>query len=185
MALKIIKDEIAYDGKYLQTVRRYFHDRRGKLGVWELVKRKTFGRIVSVFPVTANKEAILVKVYRVPFKCYVIECCAGLMDKKGESEEDAVRRELMEETGYSVKRLKSVVFGPFNPGLSGDEIVLYLGLGAQKTQEAVRDDSEDIEVIKVPISKLDAYLRHPPQGVKVDIKVFCALYHAQKYLVSL
>jgi len=41
-----------------------FYDNNGRERVWEIVKRKIFGPIVSVAPLTAKQEIILEKNYR-------------------------------------------------------------------------------------------------------------------------
>ena len=181
--LIIEKDEIAYDGKYMQTIRRHFKNcETGERGIWEMVRRKTHGRIVCIVPITQKKEVILVKIFRVPAKSWIIEACAGLMDRKGESEELLARRELLEETGYKVGRAVKLMEGPYNSGLTADEIITFLGFGAKKVQEPFLEPSEDIEVIKVPIKRLGKFLKNPPAAAKVDIKLFAVLYHLEKIL---
>ncbi|MDO8558547.1 MAG: NUDIX hydrolase [bacterium] len=177
LKLHVKNDIIVYDGKYIQTIERHFRNRKtGYRGTWEMVKRKTYGRIVAVIALTPKKEVILIKIFRIPFKCRIIEACAGLMDKKGESEPDMARRELLEETGYEVSRLRKLVSGPFNTSMLEDEIVYYLGTGARKIQEPELEDAEDIEVLKIPLKKLRTFLLHPPRGVKADVKLFGILH---------
>src|SRR3989344_8254650 len=101
------KDEIVYKGRYFDTVRRHFRNRNSAKPLrWEMVSRKTNGRIVSIIGLTPRSEIILTKIYRIPLKCWIIEVCAGLADRKGESEEARARRGLLEENGYKVMKLK-------------------------------------------------------------------------------
>ncbi len=179
--IKVLKDEIIYDGKFIKTIRRHFIDLSGRRKVWEMVERKTFHRIISVTAITPKKEIVFIKIYRIPLKSYIIEPCMGLTDKKGESEAKTARRELLEETGYRIKgKLMKINIGPHNSGLSASEIVSYIGLNAQKVVDPKLESSEDIEVIKLPFKKAYRYLSHPPKGVKVDIKVFGILYLISK-----
>src|SRR3989338_7818128 len=179
--LLIEKDELVFNGKYIRVFRRHFRNRRtGMRGIWEMVQRKTYGRIVAIIALTQKNEAILTKIYRVPIRSWIIECCAGLMDKKGESEKSVARRELLEETGYAVASLRKLAAGPFNAGLRDDEIAYYLGTGAHKVQKPQPEDGEDIEVLTVPLKKLPRLLLHPPRGVKVDIKLLGILYLLEK-----
>lgn len=170
--LRFGKDKIVYNGRFMQTICRPFINTKTKeRGVWELVRRKTYGRIVAVEAITTERRIILTKIYRVPPKAWVIEAPAGLADKKGESDEALARRELLEETGYSVKRLKPIMAGYFNAGMLEDELVYFLGTGAKKVQEPEHEDAEDIEVITVPISRFERFLKHPPEGMKIDLKL--------------
>lgn len=177
--IKIGKDSIAHEGKHIRMIERRFHGLKGP-GVWEFVERKTRGPIVAALPVTAKNEVILVKTYRVPWRRYIIEMCAGLMDKKGESPARLARRELLEETGYHATRFEKLVEGPFNAGLSTDSLVIYLARGAVYARKPVLENAEDIAVLKIPLARLAHFLAHPPKGVLVDVKLFSILYWLRK-----
>ncbi len=170
--MKITGEEIVYDGRFIGVRKIHFEGRRGKPGVWEAVKRKTFGKIVAICAITKEKEIILEKNFRVPINSYNIELPAGLMDKKGESPEETIKRELLEETGYKVEKVELLLEGPFNAGLVEDELQVFFGENAEYVCEPELEDAEDIEVIKVPVENLFYFLRHPPKGCKVDIKTF-------------
>lgn len=174
--IKILKDEIVYDGKYIRTIRRHFKNNLGQKGFWEMVQRKIFRKIIGVIGITEKNEVILIKIYRIPIKSYVIEPVMGLTDKKGESEMSAVKREFLEETGYTAKKFIKLNTGPHNSGLSGSEVVLYAALGAKKIKKPELEVSEDISVLKIPVSKITRFLQKPPKGVRVDIKVFGLLF---------
>lgn len=179
MEIRIGEDEVVFDGKFIKTIRRHFTDTNGSPQVWEMVKRKHFGRIVAMVAITNENEIILEKIYRIPFKEYVIELPAGLMDKPGESEEDAIKRELLEETGYSVDKVSLLVSGPFNTGMLEDELAIYFGLGAVKVQEPELESSEDISIVKVPLNNLLDYLSSLGK-TKYDIKISAIIPYLQK-----
>lgn len=168
--MRILRDEQVYKGKFLDLYRRIFVNSKGEEAVWEMVKRKTYGPIIIAAAVTPEKELILEKIFRIPVKDYVLELPAGLMDREGESEEEAVRRELLEETGYAVDEVKLLIRGPFNTGMQNDDIAIYLGVNAHKIQEPQLDDSEELEVVKVPLDGLLERLTNS-KTVKVDIKI--------------
>jgi len=177
--LKILHDEVVFNGKFIRALIRHFRTRHGNMQTWEMVKRKTYGRIVIIAAITPDGEIILEKNYRVPLKSYVIELPAGLIDKKGESEIDAARRELLEETGYVVDKMEMVVSGPFNAGLLDDEVAIFLGTNARKVKEPELEECEDIEVLKVPLKKLLDYLASL-KGIKADVKIPAMLPYIQK-----
>lgn len=178
--IKILKDETVFDGRYVKTVKRHYLSRSGHHKNWEMVKRKLFGKIVAIIPVTSKNEIILIKIYRIPLKKYVIELCAGLTDKKGETEIQAIRRELLEETGYKVSKIKKLIVGPYNSGLSETEMVIYLGVDATKISEPKLEESEDIEAMKIPLKKAYSFLTHLSKGILVDIKIFSILFVLEK-----
>lgn len=173
------QDEVLYDGTFYQMIRRNVQDRNGNPYGWEMVKRKTPGRIIAIVGLTDAHEVILVKIYRVPLQGYVLEACAGLMDA-GESEEDTARRELLEETGYTVESIEPLLEGPFDTGLVEDEFVYFVGTGARKQQEPTLEAIEDIETITVPLQNMSAFLSSPPPQCRVDIKLFGVLHRLQE-----
>ena len=169
--MKVFKKEMAYDGPYLQIWNHHFVSKTGKNGIWQVAKRKHSRKIVIIFALTKKGEVLLTKQYRIPVGSKVIELPAGLTDKKGESYESAARRELLEETGYEAKKLIKIIEGPFNAGMTGDIAVVFFAHGAEYVQEQNLDDSEEIEVLKVPLKNFVHFVTHPPKGVLVDLKM--------------
>jgi ADP-ribose pyrophosphatase len=174
--IKILKDESIYQGNYLALVKRHYKGTLGKPGMWETIERVGASRIVAIAPVTEKNELILLKIYRIPLKKYVIELCIGLKNKKSERDEEAIRRELLEETGYGVKKIEHILTGPSNPGLVHDDIAFFIGWDAKKITEPHCENGEDIEVLKVPLSRILRFLAAPPRGSVVDIKIYIALF---------
>ncbi len=174
MLPKITKDEIVYDGAYLQTVKRHF--RHGKKeGVWEFVKRKNTGNAVAIFALTPEKEVILERVFRLPFGEMVVELPAGLTDNPDETPEETVKRELLEETGYEVKQVEKLLEGPVSPGILTEEMTLYFGKNAKRTHNQNLGESEEIEVFTVPISELADFVEKNQGTMKIDVKILAAL----------
>ena len=169
-------DKEEWRGKFISVHTRPFSNTTdGKSGHWEVVKREVYGRIVGIMAVTPKMEVILIKIFRVPLKKYVIECVAGLPDHVGESEVELARRELLEETGYACTNITEVVSGPINGGLIADELVYFLGTGATLVAQTAHETGEDIEVLKIPRAELEQFLRNPPKDTLVDLKIWSLL----------
>lgn len=173
------RDKTVFNGKFIKTISRPFRGAGGKEYVWEMVEHQAKGRIIAIVAITPEGDIILEKNFRLPFKDYIIELPAGLMDVAGEPEEDCARRELLEETGYKVDKLELLLAGPYNAGLTSDEMAIYFGVNAVKIQEPELEGAEDIEVFKVPLKNLFNYL-NSLNGAKADLKIASIIPYLQK-----
>ncbi len=183
--IKILKDEIIWNGRFIRLIKRHYLGLKGEKKYWEMIKRSPERhKIVSIIGITPKKEIILIKIYRIPIKSYVLETVMGLTDQKGESPAEAAKRELLEETGYLAKKVVRLIESPHNSGLSAWPVIFYAGLDAKKIKEPKLETSEDIKVVKIPARKIISYLLNPK--IKVDIKIFgVLLLLAQKGMIKL
>jgi len=170
--MKIISKKTVYKGKYLKVIKKEFLTKTGKKKFWECVKRKN---AVVIFSLTKKKEVILERIYRPAVDSFVIELPAGLLDKKGETPREAAKRELLEETGYLAKKLILVLKRPLDPAVLSNELFCFFAPNVELKGKAKTEDTEEIEVLKVPLKKLVSFLLNPPQNTKVDIKILSFL----------
>lgn len=107
---------------------------------------------VMVVAVTDAQEVLLIRQYRYPSKQYSLELPGG--GGGGLAPEEAARRELLEETGYSAGRLEKVGDFVTYCGLSDEtcHVVLATELSAGRQQ---LEDTERIEVVPTPLDRLD------------------------------
>jgi len=106
------------------------------------------GEVVGIVALTRDEKIILECQYRHPVKEQVIEIPAGFVDK-GESKNQAVKRELLEETGYKIKKLKYLFSFYPSTGVLEQTFHLFFGLNAQKMQKSNLDKGEDLEVMLI------------------------------------
>jgi nudix-type nucleoside diphosphatase (YffH/AdpP family) len=88
---------------------------------------------------------------------WMLELVAGVIDP-GEDAETAIRREIIEETGYQTQSLAPIsTFYP-SPGTLTERIVLFAAdiTNADKIAKGggVAEESEDIEVVDIPIADI-------------------------------
>lgn len=177
MPFKIERDEVLHEGEWIRLLRRHIRTPDGAAHGWELVERRTHGPIVAVVAVTEDDEVILLRHYRFPPRAWVLEVPAGLMDKDGESPLETAKRELLEETGYVSDAWDTLFSGPFNSGMTADEIVYFIARGARRVQEPAHEELEAIEVLRVPRRELAGVLTRPPAETRVDVKLHALLWH--------
>jgi ADP-ribose pyrophosphatase len=164
--------KIAWEGKYLR-IRVH--------GNWEYAERPNAPAGVAIVAVTPEGELLLTEQFRVPMGRSTIELPAGLSgddDYSGESFVETAKRELREETGYEAGDWRELTQGPVSAGLSNEIVVFYLGRNLRKIGIGGGEGSEKIEVHKVPVNEVEAWLKHKEQdGVAIDPKIFVGLYY--------
>lgn len=158
MKIKVGKDRLVWKGKYNRIYRCDFIGMDGLRGAWERIQRNTFGPIAVIIPVTKNGEVIFIKHFRIPRRGYVLESPAGLMDRRGESAITLARRELLEETGYRAGKIKYMGSGANNGGLQNEDYAFFVATDCVKVGEPAHEGAEDIEVILVPLARVEKFL---------------------------
>jgi len=106
--------------------------------------------IIAAF--TKNKQLVMVEQYRHPVGHVDIEFPAGFINKN-ESKFSAARRELLEETGYKVKKMKYIGEFYASPGILTNKAHIFIGYGAVKIAEQKLDRNEQIDIKLLNISE--------------------------------
>lgn len=172
------------EGRFLRFVKTTYADSSGLLREWEFIERVNCQGVVAIVPVTDAREVILVRQFRPPVNRHVIEFPAGLNDK-GDTIEEAARRELLEETGYYAGRMIFLTEGPLSSGASGEILSVYLAQDLEFRGIGNRDETEDIEVLKIPIDEVSDHLsRVRSLGDLADLKILGLLELAKEKMRS-
>ena len=100
---------------------------------------------VNVVALTPERRLVVVRQYRFGSATVTIEIPGGVVDP-GEPPEDAARRELREETGYTAERWTSLGSVEPNPAFHDNLCHHWLAEGARPTHELELDPGEDIAV---------------------------------------
>jgi ADP-ribose pyrophosphatase len=109
---------------------------------------------------TDTRELILVRQFRFPTwekgPGWVCELVAGMIDG-AELPETAIRREILEETGYSVSKLEKIAAFYLSPGGSSERVFLFYaevnhaGRAADGTGAA--QEHEDIQTVRMTLAE--------------------------------
>lgn len=134
---------------------------------------------VNVFAMTKDRQVLLVNQYRHGLGDFSLEVPAGMVEP-GEDYADAIRRELLEETGYASEHppilLRSMLT---NPAITDNYVHSYLMLDCEKVAEPQFDETEDIELVTVD---LDQFEQSIEEGRILQHFTITAYYLAKHYL---
>jgi 8-oxo-dGTP pyrophosphatase MutT (NUDIX family) len=111
-----------------------------------------------IVPITAGGEVVLVRQYRPPLEMMELGLPAGLVEE-GERPEEAARRELAEETGYTGGEWEPLGSLASSPSLKDNWAYLFLARGVEETATPDPDEHELVEVVKVPVKELLSLVR--------------------------
>jgi GDP-mannose pyrophosphatase NudK len=157
-----IETEILSDNWYV--LRKVKYDFLGNDGKWQKLTREAYDRgngATILLYNKASKTVILTRQFRMPTylngneEGYLIECCAGLLDKH--NAEDCIRKETEEETGYKISHVQKVFEAYMSPG-SVTEILFFFVAEYSKDMKiseggGADDEHENIEVLELPFTK--------------------------------
>jgi ADP-ribose pyrophosphatase len=164
-------------------------EHNGHTGRWLFASRKPQpnadrdGDAVLIVPILrqANEppRLVMVKEFRVPVGDYLFAFPAGLLEP-GESIEDTVRRELLEETGLEVVAIKRITQPLYSSSGLTDEAVAMAFVEARATPETKPklDASEDLQVILLDFAAVCRLC--DDRSARIDAKAWATLYMFQQ-----
>lgn len=113
---------------------------------------------VNAVALTKDHQIIMVRQYRFAGDIISLEIPGGVVDA-GEAPETAIKRELLEETGYSFDSCELIAVLYPNPATSTNQTFTYLLKGGVKTHEQHLDEHEILNVELYSISEVRQLLK--------------------------
>jgi len=132
----------------------------------------------NIVALTKNNEVVLIRQYRHGVQDILWEIPGGVVED-GEEPLAGIRRELLEETGYTASEFIQVGKLYPNPAFQTNTVYYFLALDAEKVTGQSLDDGEDIEVHLVP---LDSLIEMVKRGEFPHALMVAALFHVLAYL---
>jgi ADP-ribose pyrophosphatase len=136
--VKILRSEIVYRGKVFGVRRDEIVEPGGVHASREVV---THPGSVVVLPVFPDGRVLLIQQYRYATRQFLWELVAGRIDE-GEDVQKAAARELLEETGYSAKKLRVFLDMFPTPGFLEERMWVLLATSLTEGQAQPEEDEK-------------------------------------------
>lgn len=133
-----------------------------------------FPEWVTAVPVTEDGKIVMVRQYRHALGETCIEFPGGCVDDEDAGFEEAIRRELLEETGYSFSAYKFLGTISANPSTNNNLMHMYLATGGKKTAPQKLDQTEELELELFSIGEVKQLVKE--NKIKQSMHVTCFLY---------
>lgn len=109
---------------------------------------------VSALAITEDNKVVMVKQYRHGIEETILEVPGGCVDDTDKNLEEAIARELIEETGYRFKQYHYLGKISPNPSTNNNWMHMYLATGGEKVMGQQLDHNEEIEVEIIELEEL-------------------------------
>lgn len=141
---------------------------------------------VTAVALTEEDEVILVRQYRHAAEVVSIEIPGGCVDPSDKNYEEAIRRELLEETGYAFDEAIYLGDTSPNPSTNANWMHMFLLTGGKLVQEQNLDEHEDLEVMIVPLKEfIQMLLEHKIIQAMHVTTIFFALQKLGKLKIEI
>lgn len=133
---------------------------------------------VAAVPVTEDGRIVMVRQYRHALGEVCIEIPGGCVDDTDNNPQEAIARELLEETGYSFSSYDYLGKISANPSSNNNLLHMFLARGGKKVAEQKLDANEEIEVVYLTIDELKQLLKE--NKIIQAMHVSCMLYALER-----
>ena len=157
-------------------------------GTWQRQSRETYDRGNGATILLYNRErrtVVLTRQFRYPafvngYRGLLVETPAGLLEER--SPEEAIRKEVAEETGYMVHDVRKVFEAFMSPGSVTEKLYFYVAEYDASSRGdqggGITEDGEDIETFEMNLDETMAAIASGAiQDGKTIILLLCAKLH--------
>lgn len=149
---KVLKSEMVVDEKWYKLRRDHVALPSGlEMDDYYVSVRPN---VVLTFPLTEDNHVIFVRQYKHAAGDIFIELPGGVVDEHETVPIEAAKREVLEETGYASDELELLLEVTDNPTKDTNRMYYFLARNVRKVAEQDLDESEAIEVLKVPLQEV-------------------------------
>ena len=137
-----------------------------------------FPEWVTALPVTEDGKFVMVRQYRHALGEVCLELPGGCVDDADRDFQQAISRELLEETGYSFATYDYLGPTSANPSTNNNLMHMFLATGGKKVSEQSLDHNEEIEIEIFTIDEVKQLVKE--NKILQSMHVTCFLYAMQE-----
>ena len=176
MKWKIISSEYIFSDLWFKVRKDICETPQGKIinpyYVYE------FPTWVTAFALTEENKVVMVRQYRHALGEVCIELPGGCVDNTDKNLQDAMARELLEETGHSFSSYEYLGKISANPSTNNNLMHMFLAKGGKKISEPQLDGNEELEVELFSIDEVKQLVKE--NKIVQAMHVTCILYALEK-----
>jgi ADP-ribose pyrophosphatase len=148
---KIVSSKTAYKGPVFSVSTDYVREPGGVTSRRDVIHHTGSVVIMAVDDSAREPRVLLARQYRHPARRVLLELPAGRIDE-GENALAAAKRELVEETGYTAKKWKRILYFWASPGFLDETMAVYMATGLTRGK-ATPEEDENITIRFYPLSR--------------------------------
>ena len=164
---RTVESKVHFQGKILTLRVDQVELPNGRIATREIIEHS---KSICVVPVDSQGNVLMVRQFRKPVEAQLLEVVAGSMEGE-EDPDEAARRELQEEIGYTTDALQHLSSFWLAPGWCDEYMYAYLATDL-RVSPLPPDDDENISVETVPLANIPAMIQ---SGELQDVKSIAAL----------
>lgn len=168
-----MKEKKVFVGRVFDVARGTARLPNGRLFTYDRIR---FPEVVVMIP-TIGDRIVLLKEYRTAVKRWLSALPGGKVGR-GESPLSAARREMLEETGFSVSGARLLFSAFASPGYT-DELAHFILVGCKTRGRRNLNRHEVINVMPVTLKRALAMIK---SGAIVDAKSIAGLLYYEKFV---
>lgn len=177
--MKFLKFEKVKDGKYLKNYEITYENKAGKEKKYEIVSRRELKSIDDIggapsgvsIVATVGDKLLLLHEFRMGVNRSIYNLCAGMLEKD-ESVEDCIARELYEETGLTVKKIKKILPPSFAAVAISDTTTYIALVEAEGDFDDHSSENEQIEAALYTKEEVRRLLETEPFSSRAQLAAY-------------
>jgi ADP-ribose pyrophosphatase len=176
MNWKVLSSEYLFNELWFKVRKESYQTPSGKIidpyYVYE------FPTWVTAVPITSDGKIIMVRQYRHALGEVCVELPGGCVDDADANLEEAIARELLEETGYAFSSFQYLGKISPNPSTNTNLMHMFLAKGGKEIAKQKLDQNEELEIALMSIDEVKELMKE--NKIVQSMHMTCLLYAFEK-----